>query len=166
LAVVSQENLILQRKAWKRNRLSVVCAAGAFDLLHPGHVRLLEQARALGDRLVVVVLSDKRVRQVCEHAKAGSSSGRPVNPENERAEVVAALSAVDLVAVVGWELTIFLSELKPDVYALGVAKPDRPVPVADPVDPSWPTNSKIAQIPLEPGYSTALLIEKIQQPYA
>lgn len=166
MAVVSQEDLILHRQAWKRNGLSVVCVAGSFDLLHPGHIRILEQARALGDRLVVVVQSDHRVREVCEKVKPGSSAGRPVNPEQERAEVVAAVSVVDAVAMTGWELSIYLSELKPDVYAVGIAHPERPTKAAAPVDPHAPTVSKVVKIPLEPGYSTALLIEKIKQTHA
>jgi cytidyltransferase-like protein len=166
LAVVSQEDLILQRQAWKRNGLSVVCVAGSFDLLHPGHIRILEQARDLGDRLVVVVQSDHRVREVCEKVKPGSSAGRPVNPEQERAEVVAAVSVVDAVAMTGWELGIFLSELKPDVYVVGSPQPTHPATAAAPLDPHSPTLSKVVKIPLEPGYSTALLIEKIKQTHA
>ncbi len=60
MAVVSQSELILQRREWKRNGKRVVCALGVFDLLHPGHLRLLEQARALGDILVVAMESDAR----------------------------------------------------------------------------------------------------------
>ncbi|MGA7030172.1 MAG: adenylyltransferase/cytidyltransferase family protein, partial [Candidatus Acidiferrales bacterium] len=62
MAIVSQSELILQRREWKRNGKSVVCAAGAFDLLHPGHIRLLEQSRGLGDILVVALQSDASVR--------------------------------------------------------------------------------------------------------
>ena len=62
MAVVSQSELILHRQEWKRNGKRVVCVAGAFDLLHPGHVRLLEQARGLGDILIVALQSDESVR--------------------------------------------------------------------------------------------------------
>src|ERR1700723_4236725 len=96
LAIVSQTDLILQRREWKRNGKRVVCAAGAFDLLHPGHVRLLEHARDLGDILVVGVKSDANAR-----AGAGSSSATEgagfVNPAAERAEILAGLAAVDCV---------------------------------------------------------------------
>lgn len=166
MAVVSQEALIFQRQQWKRNRERAVCVAGAFDLLHPGHVRLLEQARDLGDRLIVGVLSDKRVRETCDRAAAGSSARRPVNPEGERAEIVSVLAAVDSVTVAGIELEKFLSRLKPDIYAIGVADTDRSPAVASLVDPDWAKYSKLVEIPVEPGYSTALLIEKIQQPHA
>jgi cytidyltransferase-like protein len=168
LAVVSQEDLILQRQAWKRNGLGVVCVAGAFDLLHPGHVRLLEQARGLADKLVVVIESDARMRESTERTKKGAAAGtaRPVNPEGERAEVVAALVSVDAVTVAGAELEKFLAELKPDVYAIGVADTDRPPAAAPLIDPGWAKYAKLAQIPVEPGFSTALLLEKIQQTHA
>ena len=58
MAIVSQTDLILQRREWKRNGKRVVCVTGAFDLLHPGHVRLLEHARGLADILIVGVRSD------------------------------------------------------------------------------------------------------------
>jgi D-beta-D-heptose 7-phosphate kinase/D-beta-D-heptose 1-phosphate adenosyltransferase len=167
LAVVSQEDLILQRQAWKRNGLKVVCAAGAFDLLHPGHVRLLEQARALGDRLIVVVLSDEAIRAECERVTAGSSVGRPVNPSDERAEVVADLVAVDAAAIGEGELAACLAALAPDVYAFsGVADSDFPPPESFATERDWAADAKLVKIPIEPGYSTALLIEKIQQPQA
>src|SRR5580698_1938309 len=68
LAVVSQSELILQRQEWKRNGKRAVCVAGAFDLLHPGHVRLLEQARGLGDILIVALQSDESARIAAEQA--------------------------------------------------------------------------------------------------
>jgi len=167
LAVVSQEDLILQRHAWKRNGLRVVCAAGAFDLLHPGHVRLLEQARAMGDRLIVLVYGDPAIREACERAKPGSSAGRPINPSDERAEVVADLVAVDAAAIGEGDLAASLAALEPDVYAFsGVADVDFPPPESFAGDRTWTNNAKLMKIPIEPGYSTALLIEKIQQPHA
>jgi cytidyltransferase-like protein len=166
LAVVSHEEVILQRQAWKRNGESVACVGGAFDLLHPGHVRLFEQARALADRLIVIVIGDEGVRAARERAKPGSSAGRPVNPASERAEVVAALVAVDSVAVVEGDLSAILGELKPDVFAFGISNRDRTPAGSLPVDPNWAAYSKLAQIPIEPGFSTTLLIEKIQQSHA
>jgi cytidyltransferase-like protein len=167
LAVVSQEDLILQRQAWKRNGQSVVLAAGAFDLLHPGHVRFLEQARGLGHRLCVLVYDDESVRAACVRLKPGSSSGRPVNPANERAEVVAELTVVESVAVARGDLAACLAELQPDVYASGaLADLDFPPLESLTADRKWASRTKLVQIPIEPGYSTALLIEKIQQPQA
>jgi cytidyltransferase-like protein len=166
LAVVSHEEVILQRQTWKRNGESVACVGGAFDLLHPGHVRLIEQARALADRLIVIVIGDEGVRAARERAKPGSSAGRPVNPASERAEVVAALASVDSVAVVEGDLSAILGELKPDVFAFGISNRDRAPAGSLPVDPNWAAYSKLEQIPIEPGFSTTLLIEKIQQSHA
>lgn len=81
MAVVSQSELILQRSEWKRNGKRVIYATGVFDLLHPGHIRLLEQARALGDILVVGVHSDLRARRA-------KGPNRPVTPAAERAEIL------------------------------------------------------------------------------
>src|ERR1700680_2663624 len=91
-AVVSQDELILHVRGRKRNGERVVFTNGCFDLLHPGHVRLLEQARALGSFLIVAINSDASVRGM-------KGLGRPVLPEQERAEILAALAAVDYVTV-------------------------------------------------------------------
>ena len=92
MPVVSQSDLILQRREWKRNGKRVVCTLGVFDLLHPGHVRLLEQARALCDILVIGVQSDSRARKE-------KGPNRPVAPSAERAEILASLAAVDFAVV-------------------------------------------------------------------
>ncbi len=91
----------------------VVFANGCFDLLHVGHVRYLEGARSLGHLLVVAINSDKSVRRL-------KGEGRPVMPEDERAELIAALRAVDYVTIFD-DPTVerLLLALKPDVHAKG-----------------------------------------------
>lgn len=158
MALVSQQGLILQRQQWKRNDKRVVCVVGAFDLLHPGHVRLLEQARALGDVLVVGVETDALVRSSCEYVKPGSSVGRPVNPANERAEVVAGLASVDFAFVSSYPLGTLLDELSPVIFVHG-SESARSAELKPPTHPS----SGIVKIPLEPGFSTAGLLERIAQ---
>jgi rfaE bifunctional protein nucleotidyltransferase chain/domain len=147
LSVVSQEALILQREEWKRNGKRVVCAAGAFDLLHPGHVRLLEQARGLGDVLVVGVETDEVVR-------ARDGRAFPVNPAAERAEVVAAIGVVESAALMDAPLEKFLAALAPDIFVHGT-EPRRASGV------TAPQGTKTVAIPLEPGFSTAGLLERI-----
>ncbi len=136
----------------------MVCVVGAFDLLHPGHVRLLEQARALGDFLVVGVESDELVRSSCEYVKPGSSAGRPVNPAEERAEVVAALASVDFAFVSSYPLGTFLNELSPVIFVHGDSRAHN-VELTPPIHPT----SRVTKIPLEPGFSTAGLLERIAQ---
>lgn len=154
--VVSQSDLILRRAEWKRNARRVVLVAGAFDLLHPGHVRLLEQARALGDVLVVAVESDASVR-------ATRTTGRPVTPSAERAEILAALAAVDFVVELaggsGSALATFTAQLSPDFIVEGSADP---ATAARP-DAATPPGPKRIRIPLEPGYSTTALLQRIKQ---
>jgi rfaE bifunctional protein nucleotidyltransferase chain/domain len=156
LAVVSQSELILQRSEWKRNGKRVIYATGVFDLLHPGHIRLLEQARALGDILVVGVHSDLRARRA-------KGPNRPVTPAAERAEILAALAAVDFVLVLSDEDSCeFLAQLAPDAM---VQDRDQGSSIG------FETNSgtvrsaaiKVIYIPPEPGHSTSRLIERIQQ---
>jgi rfaE bifunctional protein nucleotidyltransferase chain/domain len=91
----------------------VVLSNGAFDLLHVGHVRSLEHARSLGDLLVVAVNSDRSVRAL-------KGAGRPIVPENERAEIVAALACVDLVTIFD-ETTVeeTIRRIRPNVHAKG-----------------------------------------------
>src|SRR3981189_1202342 len=90
--IVSQDELILLTAREKRNGRRVVFTNGCFDLLHPGHVRCLTEARALGDVLVVAVNSDASVR-------GNKGNARPLVPQQDRAEVLAALSSVDYVTI-------------------------------------------------------------------
>src|SRR6478672_4540751 len=92
---------------------TVVFTNGVFDLLHPGHLRYLQDARSLGDALIVGVNSDRSVR-------ANKGPGRPVNPEAERAEVVAALASVDAVVIFDEDTPHrIITCLQPDVLVKG-----------------------------------------------
>lgn len=169
--VVSQDSLILQRRKWKDNGQCVVFVSGCFDLLHPGHIRLLEQARSHGDILIVGVQSDATVRNA--HAGAAGTgvlpskrASRPITPGAERAEILAALAAVDYVVEFDEPSPArLIGSLGPDIVVEGAAAPARPekdaaVRSADTLSP------KLVKILLEPGYSTSRLIERIQQPGA
>ena len=98
---------------WRGAGERIVFTNGVFDLLHRGHVEYLEDARALGDRLVVGVNSDASVRRL-------KGPSRPLIPEDERAELLAALESVDLVAIFGDDTPLTLiEEVAPDVLAKG-----------------------------------------------
>ena len=173
MAVVSQTELILHRQEWKRNGKRVVCVAGAFDLLHPGHVRLLEQARGLGDILVVALQSDESVRVAAEQGDnlvgapapmvPGSFPARPITPAAERAEILAALAAVDFVAIFD-EASAgeFIARLAPAVLAQGGEAGSSENAYADD-DAVTAAGGQVVRLPLEPGYSTSRLLERINQ---
>lgn len=161
MAIVSQTDLIFQRREWKRNGKRVVCAAGAFDLLHPGHVRLLEHARDLGDILVVAVRSDASARAGSGSQSVAESAGL-VNPAAERAEILAGLAAVDYVTEFD-EATPreFIARLAPDVLARGGEITSNESDFLDD-EAVRAGGGKIVRIPLEPGYSTSRLLERIK----
>ena len=150
---ISQEELILRVREAKRNARRVVFTNGCFDLLHPGHVRLLEQARDLGDLLVVAVNSDASIQRL-------KGAGRPVVPQNERADVLAALAAVDYVTVFDEDTPQqIVARLLPDVLVKGGDwAPDQIVGRAE-VEAS---GGRVVSIPLEPGYSTSALLDRIR----
>jgi D-glycero-beta-D-manno-heptose 1-phosphate adenylyltransferase len=101
---------------------TIVFANGCFDLLHVGHVRYLYGAKALGDLLVVAINSDRIVQQL-------KGSNRPVTSENERAEIIAALSCVDYVTIFDTPtVTELLLLLKPDIHAKGTDYTTETVP--------------------------------------
>jgi rfaE bifunctional protein nucleotidyltransferase chain/domain len=105
--------LVERRALWRRHAERVVLTNGCFDLLHLGHVRYLAAARALGQRLVVAVNDDASVRAL-------KGIGRPILPAPERAEVVAALRAVDAVTIfAGATAETVVRALRPDVYVKG-----------------------------------------------
>jgi len=157
--VVSQGGLILRRSEWKRNGGTVVCAAGAFDLLHPGHIRLLEQARELGDVLAVVVQDDAGIR---ERFGDSPKAARPVTPASERMEILAGLAAVDFVATFeGPSPRPFLLEFAPDVFVEGNSPAGRES--GSHAGDLEERGCRVVRFPMEPGYSTDQLIERIIQ---
>ena len=161
--VISQDELILRRGEWKRNGKSVVFACGRFDLLHPGHTRLLEQARSKGDVLVVGIESDTSAHEKeARHASGTPSPQHPITPAAERAEIVAALAAVDFAVQFDANNTRqMIARLAPDVIVKGgEAGSDESVFRDD--EASAAAGSKVIRIPLEPGHSTARLIERIK----
>src|SRR6186997_432598 len=111
--VLTLPELIELRQTWRASGLRLVLTNGTFDILHIGHVRYLEAARALGDILVVGINSDASVRGY-------KGPGRPVIPQEERAEIVASLRAVDYVTIFDEPTAIHLVEaLQPDIYVKG-----------------------------------------------
>ncbi|MFZ0583930.1 MAG: adenylyltransferase/cytidyltransferase family protein [Candidatus Acidiferrales bacterium] len=162
MAIVSQSDLILQRHAWKRNGKSMVCAAGAFDLLHPGQIRLLEQARELGDILVVALQSDASVRS-SRQPGAPHTGARPITPAAERAEILAALAAVDYVVEFD-EATPreFFARLAPDVVVKGGEAGSQESGFLDD-DAVKASGGRVVRVALEPGYSTSSLLVRISQ---
>lgn len=138
----------------------LVLTNGCFDLLHIGHVRYLEQARTLGDALAVGLNSDRSVR----HLKG---TGRPITPEAERAEILAALETVDYVTVFDEErATSLVDDIRPAVYVKGGDYS------ADPADPSFPVEGPAALrqggevriIEYVPGRSTSDIIRRLREP--
>jgi len=132
----------------------VVFTNGVFDLLHPGHVALLEQARANGTALVVGVNSDASVRRLAK------GPDRPLVPAGDRARVLAALQSVDCVVVFDDETPLALiTALKPDVLVKGADYDVAQIVGAKEVE-SW--NGRVVRVPLVPNQSTTNLIKRLR----
>lgn len=133
----------------------IVFTNGVFDILHPGHIRYLRDARALGDLLIVGVNSDRSVRAL---AKAPD---RPINSERERAEVLAALTSVDAVVVFDEDTPHeIISALQPDILVKGADWGENAIVGRDVVEAR---GGKVVRIDLAAGYSTTSIINKIRQ---
>jgi rfaE bifunctional protein nucleotidyltransferase chain/domain len=131
---------------------TIVFTNGVFDLLHPGHVRYLRHARSLGDLLVVGVNSDRSVR-------ANRGSGRPVTPEAERAEILSALECVDAVVVFDEPTPhAVIKAVQPDVLVKGADWGEDEIVGRDIVEAR---GGRVVRAPIEAGYSTTAIIEKI-----
>ena len=129
----------------------VVFTNGVFDLLHPGHVRYLKAARALGDVLVVGVNSDRSVR-------ANKGPSRPIMPERERAEVLEALAVVDAAVIFDEETPqAIIDRLKPDVLVKGADWAADAIVGRETVEAR---GGKVVRVPVEAGWSTSAIIEK------
>lgn len=131
----------------------IVFTNGVFDLLHPGHVRYLQQARALGDVLVVGVNSDASVRR-------NKGPDRPINPEGERAEVLAALACVDAVAIFDEDTPAeIVRACQPDVLVKGADWAADRIVGRDTVEAR---GGRVVRIALEEGHSTTDLVARIR----
>jgi len=127
----------------------LVATGGCFDLLHRGHISLLNQARALGDALIVCLNSDASVRRA-------KGSGRPVVPQEDRARVLNALAAVDGVAIFEEKTpAALLARLQPDIWVKGQDYADRIMPEAEVVER---LGGQVVLLPVVPGYSTTRLV--------
>jgi len=152
--IVSQKELMALVGRAHRGSRRVVFTNGCFDLLHPGHIRTLEQARAFGDVLVVGVNTDLGVR----NAKGDS---RPAVPENERAELLASLEAVDFVVLFGEPTPRELvRQLLPDVLVKGSDWGPSEIVGREEVEKA---GGRVVSTTLEPAYSTTSILEKIRK---
>ena len=132
---------------------AVVFTNGVFDLLHPGHVRYLQHARSLGDALVIGINSDRSVQAI-------KGPARPMTPEAERAEILEALSCVDAVVVFDEPTPHeLIAVLQPDVLVKGADWAADAIVGRDIVEAR---GGRGVRAPIEPGYSTTSLIEKIR----
>jgi len=125
--ILSRAELRARVEEWRRAGERVTLANGNFDLLHVGHVRYLHGAKLLGGKLVVAINSDVSVRQL-------KGEGRPIMPEDERAEIVAALADVDAVVIFPEiDVRAIVREIRPDVQAKGTDYTADSVPERDTV---------------------------------
>jgi len=147
----TREQLIAARAEWKKAGKVVVFTNGCYDILHPGHIRLLESARSLGDILILALNTDASVQRL-------KGPARPLISEKERAELGCALAAVDAV-------TFFDEDTPRDLIA--AVLPDILIKGAD-----WAhfiagreeveaAGGKVLALPLEPGYSTTGILEEV-----
>lgn len=153
--VLTLDHLMVRSAAWRSAGQSIVFTNGCFDLLHIGHITLLEDARREGDRLVLGINSDASVRGL-------KGPSRPIVGERERARVLAALAAVDAVVVFDERTPLRLIEaLRPDVIVKGGDYTEETVVGAREVR-SWGGRVKI--VPTVEGFSTTKLIAKAMEP--
>jgi D-beta-D-heptose 7-phosphate kinase/D-beta-D-heptose 1-phosphate adenosyltransferase len=137
----------------RRAGKTVVFTNGVFDLLHPGHVRYLQHARSLGDALIVGLNSDRSVR-------ANKGPTRPITPEAERAEILAALACVDAVAIFDAETPAeIIKRIQPDVLVKGADWAADAIVGRDTVEAR---GGKVVRVNIEPGWSTTGIIQKIR----
>ncbi len=132
----------------------IVFTNGVFDLLHPGHLRYLEQARELGDVLIVGVNSDRSVR-------TNKGPGRPITPEAERVEILEALACVDAVVVFDEDTPhSIISAVQPDILVKGADWAEDAIVGRDVVEAR---GGKVVRVPIERGYSTTAIIDRIRR---
>jgi len=153
--VIDQNRLASIAEALRNQGRKLVLTNGCFDLLHLGHVRYLEMARGLGDALAVAINGDDSVRLL-------KGEGRPLNPENDRAEIIAALQCVDYAVLFPeMRVTRLIEEVRPAIYVKGGDyTPDSLHPEEH--EALKRIGAEIRILPFEPGHSTSRLIAQIK----
>lgn len=137
----------------RRQHRRVVFTNGVFDLLHPGHVRYLQAARAEGDVLIVAINSDRSVR-------ANKGPDRPITPEWERAEVLAALACVDAVTIFDEPTpAAIIAAVQPDVLVKGADWPADQIVGRDVVEAR---GGRVVRVAIAPGWSTSSILAKVR----
>jgi D-beta-D-heptose 7-phosphate kinase/D-beta-D-heptose 1-phosphate adenosyltransferase len=151
MTVAEAQSLVARHRA---DGHTVVFTNGVFDLIHVGHLRYLQQARALGDLLIVGLNSDRSVR-------ANKGAGRPITPADERAELLAALSCVDGVVVFDEDTPHdVIAAIQPDVLVKGADWAADAIVGRDIVEAR---GGRVVRIPTESGHSTTALLERIRR---
>lgn len=134
---------------------TVVFTNGVFDILHPGHVRYLKDARALGDGLIVGVNSDRSARA------QGKAPDRPINSAAERCEVLAALASVDAVVIFDEDTPHEIIKLiQPDILVKGADWGENAIVGRDLVEAR---GGRVVRIPLAEGYSTTAILDRVRE---
>ena len=146
-----RQKLVEAREEWKRQRKTVVFTNGCYDILHPGHIRLLEAARSLGDVLILALNTDASVQRL-------KGPTRPFMRERERAALAEALEAVDAVTLFDEDTPReLIAALLPDILIKG-ADWSHFIAGREEVEAA---GGKVFALPLEPGYSTTGIIDSI-----
>ena len=153
--VISVDSAAKKVEEWKNIGDNVVFTNGCFDLLHRGHLHLLNESRALGQRLIVGINSDKSVKKL-------KGEGRPILPESDRAEIISALECVDNVVIFDEETPLnIIKILNPDILVKGSDYNQEDIVGSDFV---LDNGGSVVSIPIMEGLSTTSLIEKISNP--
>jgi rfaE bifunctional protein nucleotidyltransferase chain/domain len=156
LKILSLDELAVRAEQMRAANQKLVLTNGCFDLLHVGHVRYLEQARALGDALAVAVNGDDSVRTL-------KGPDRPINSAADRAEVLAALESVDFVTVFSAvRAKAVINAVRPALYAKGG---DYSIETLDPeeVEALREAGSEVRIVPLTPGKSTSGILARMRK---
>lgn len=152
--ILSSDEAVQFVERLRAQHKTVVFTNGVFDLLHPGHVRYLAEARRHGDALIVGVNSDRSVRAI-------KGPTRPILPEDERAEILAALRCVDAVCIFDEETPqAIIARLQPDVLVKGADWPADEIVGRDVVETR---GGRVVRIPVAAGYSTTGIVERIKK---
>jgi rfaE bifunctional protein nucleotidyltransferase chain/domain len=147
----TREQLVNVRAQWKREKKTVVFTNGCYDILHPGHIRLLESARSMGDVLILALNTDASVQRI-------KGPTRPLIPERDRADLACALAAVDAVTFFDEDTPReLIAAVLPDILIKG-ADWAHFIAGREEVEAA---GGKVLALALEPGYSTTGIVEEI-----